>query len=248
MTDAVINNQFYDELGDRWYEDDTHIIALLRAESKLKIDYVREVFRREKVEAGARLLDIGCGGGLISNPLAKLGFEVFGIDQSASSLATAKRRASPGSKVQYAEGNAYQLDFPDRSFDTVMLLDFLEHVDDPARAVKEALRVLKPDGILLFYTFNRTFIAGILAVKAVEFIARDCPKNFHLLRMFIKPKELEGMLASSGFRVREYRGLRPKIGSRAFWVSLMTRRVHRDFGFVYTRDLNLGYMGFAKCN
>lgn len=248
MHEAVINNQFYDELGDRWYEDDTHIIALLRAESRLKVAYVQDVFQREGVAPGARLLDIGCGAGLIANPLASAGYEVFGVDQSAPSLETARRRASPGSKVHYAEGNAYKLNFPDQSFDSVMLLDFLEHVEEPGRALREAIRVLKPNGVLLFYTFNRTFIAGLLAVKAVEFIARDCPKNFHLLRMFIKPKELEDMLAKDEFKVKEYRGLRPQIGSWAFWSSLLTRRVHKNFDFVYTRDLNLGYMGFAKWN
>ncbi|RZA24258.1 MAG: 3-demethylubiquinone-9 3-O-methyltransferase [Proteobacteria bacterium] len=248
MSDAVINNQFYDELHERWYEDDTHIIALLRAESRLKIEYVREIFTREGVQAGDKILDIGCGAGLIANPLAGDGFHVFGVDQSQSSLNEAKKRAPKGSQVLFEKGDAYKLNFPDGTFKSVMLLDFLEHVDEPERAIREAIRVLAPDGILIFYTFNRTWIAGILAVKAVEFIARDCPKNFHLLKMFIKPSELSAMIVRGNLSVKEYRGIRPKIFTKAFFSSLLTRRVHKDFDFTFTKDLNLGYMGFAKWN
>lgn len=77
---AEINNLFYDDLGERWYNDDEHIIALLRAESKIKIDYVKRVLAEQKVKAGSRILDIGCGAGFISNDLASHGWAVSGTD------------------------------------------------------------------------------------------------------------------------------------------------------------------------
>lgn len=246
MAEAVINNKFYDELDERWYNDDGHIIALLRAESRLKAVYVREVFQQEGLPKDGKVLDIGCGAGFISNQLAGDGYDIYGIDQSAGSVAVARRHAPLDARVHYAAGDAYALEFPDASFDAVMLLDFLEHVEEPARAIREAARVLKPGGVMMFYTFNRTFIAGLLAVRAVEFIARDCPKNFHLLRMFIKPAELESMMRASGLRVQELRGLRPKIFHWPFFASILHRRVHRDFDFAFTSDLHLGYMGFAS--
>lgn len=245
MSEAVINNSFYDDLDERWYNDDGHIIALLRAETRLKAVYVKEIFAREGVPANGKILDIGCGAGFISNQLAAEGYDVSGIDQSVSSLAVARRHAPPQAKVDYAAGDAYALPFADATFDSVMLLDFLEHVEEPGRAIAEAARVLKPGGVLMFYTFNRTFLAGLLAVRAVEFIARDCPKNFHLLRMFIKPKELEAMAVASKLRVHEYRGLRPMIFHWPFLASVLYRRVHKGFDFTFTSDLHLGYMGFA---
>jgi len=246
MSDVAINNHFYDELDERWYNDDGHIIALLRAETKVKAVYVREVFAREGVPKHGRILDVGCGAGFISNLLAGDGYDMHGLDQSKRSIAVAERHIPAGRKVHYTSGDAYALPYPDGSFDAVLLLDFLEHVEEPKRAIAEAARVVKPGGIVMFYTFNRTFIAGLLAVKAVEFIARDCPKNFHLLRMFIKPAELETMARSAQLRVQEYRGLRPMIWHWPFFSSILSRTVHRGFDFTFTSNLQLGYMGFAS--
>ena len=189
---------------------------------------------------------MACGAGLISNLLATDGYEIHGIDQSASSIAVAKRHAPAGSNVSYQAGDAFALPYPDQSFDAVMLLDFLEHVEDPGRAILEASRVLKPGGTLIYYTFNRTLIAGLLAVKAVEFIARDCPKNFHLLRMFIKPVELKIMLKVASIDHQEFRGIRPLVFHKAFFASLLKRKVHKDFDFAFTSNLKLGYMGFGR--
>lgn len=246
MSETVINNAFYDDLDERWYNDDGHIIGLLKAESSKKVVYIRDVFSREGVSLKSKVLDIGCGAGLISNKLAADGYEIFGVDQSAGSVAVARRHAPSNAKVHYSAGDAYALDFADASFDVVMLLDFLEHVDEPDRAIKEASRVLKPGGLMLFYTFNRTLLAGLLAVKAVEFIARDCPKNFHLLRMFIKPVELQEMLRAADLKTLEFKGLRPVIFHWPFFASVITRRVHKGFDFAFTSNLNLGYLGYGK--
>lgn len=245
MSEAVINNTFYDELDERWYNDDGHIIGLLKAESLHKAVYVREIFAREGIRRDAKVLDVGCGAGLISNILAEDGYEMHGVDQSPTSVAVAHRHAPVNGNCRYVAGDAFALPYEDESFDSVMLLDFLEHVERPDLAIKEAARVLKPGGLMLFYTFNRTFIAGLLAVKAVEFIAKDCPKNFHLLRMFIKPHELKTFQANAGVETKEFRGLRPAIFHWPFFASILTRKVHKGFDFKFTKGLKLGYMGYG---
>jgi 2-polyprenyl-6-hydroxyphenyl methylase / 3-demethylubiquinone-9 3-methyltransferase len=119
-------------------------------------------------------------------------------------------------------------------------------VDQPARAIKEAARVLKPGGVVLFYTFNRTFLSRFLAIRAVKLITRDCPKNFHVWHLFIKPRELEGMAKDAGLPVRGYRGLRPRFMHTPFWSSVLRRKVHKGFAFQYTSSLALGYFAFAE--
>ncbi len=240
-----MNNQFYDDLGERWYNDDEHIIALLRAESVLKLDYVRGIFKQNQLAPGARVLDVGCGAGFLSNGLAADGYRVTGIDQSAGSLAVARRHAPKNSRVAYRSADAYRLPFEDRAFDAVLMMDFLEHVNEPARAIAEAARVLKPQGLLIFYTFNRTLPAKFLAIHAVELIARDCPKHFHVWHLFIKPEELSTMAALAGLQVKAFQGLRPRFLQWPFWASLLRRRVHPDFAFQFTESLRLGYMGYA---
>jgi len=240
-----VNNQFYDELGERWYNDDEHIIALLRAESRLKLAYVKQVLQEHQIGPGARLLDVGCGAGFLSNGLAADAYEVFGLDQSADSVAVARRHAPKAAKVHYDAGNAYSLTYPDASFDAVLLMDFLEHVDEPARAIREASRVLRAGGLMVFYTFNRTVIAKYLAIDAVSLIARDCPKHFHVWHLFIKPAELEDMAARAGLTVGGFQGLRPSFLKWPFWSSLLKRKVHPEFDFQFTSSLALGYMGFA---
>jgi 2-polyprenyl-6-hydroxyphenyl methylase/3-demethylubiquinone-9 3-methyltransferase len=243
-----INNRFYDELGERWYADDEHIIALLRVESKAKLTYVQTILNEHGLKPGARILDVGCGAGFLSNSLAAEGWDVSGIDQSEGSIRVALRHAPQTASPQYQWGDAYHLPYPKKQFDAVLMMDFLEHVDDPARALAEASRVVKDDGLIIFYTFNRTRIAQLLAIKAVEWLARDCPKNFHVWKNFIKPQELRSMFQGLGFDMSPLQGLRPRFLHRPFWSTVWQRRIHPDFQFQYTSDLNLGYLGYAKRN
>lgn len=238
-----IDNAFYDELGERWYEDSAHPIALLRAESTIKLDFVRQSLLAQPKKP-TKLLDIGCGAGLLSIPLAGDGYEVKGIDLSENSIATARAR---GSNAKFAVGSAYELPEADGSYDAVLMMDFLEHVEEPERAISEARRVLRPGGILLTQTFNRTWRARLLAIHAVRLLARGCPPHFHVYDLFIKPQELVGMAADQGLHVEEMKGLRPEFFSKAFWWSVTRRRLHPNFSFRYTRSLGVGYLArFTK--
>ncbi|MBI3564346.1 MAG: methyltransferase domain-containing protein [Elusimicrobia bacterium] len=161
---ARVNNAFYGELGALWHEGDGHAIALLRAETRERLAYLRESFAREGVRAGARVLDVGCGGGLVSNALAAEGYRVKGVDAAEGALASARARVPAGAEAVYAAADAYALPEPDGAFDAVLLLDVLEHFEEPARAVAEAARVLRPGGLLVIRprVFHLPFWASLL--------------------------------------------------------------------------------------
>ena len=244
MTAARINNAFYDELGERWYEDDGHPVALLRAETRERLAYAETVF--QTLGSGpARILDLGCGGGLMTIPLARDGRAIKGVDLSEGSLAVARSRAPEGLNIEFEKGDIYRLDEPSGAYDAVLMMDVLEHLERPGAALQEAARVLRPGGVLIFHTFNRTLFSYLLAVKAIELFSRDAPRNMHLYRLFIKPAELERMCADAALRIRETRGIRPRFLSKAFCWTLLRRRVHPDFAFTRARSLLVGYMGYA---
>lgn len=240
MAGAEVDNAFYDSLGDRWYHDEEHVIALLRQESEARLGFVERGLADAPPET--KILDVGCGAGFLSNPLGRT-YQVTGIDQSASSLAVAERHRPEGSQVTYLAGDAYQLPFSDQTFDVVMAMDILEHLADPRACVREMARVLRPGGKIFFHTFNRTPEAALLAAWALEVWFRG-PRNLHVASWFIKPHELRGWLSRIGCQVECMVGLRPVINA-ALLQAVVRRRLGPGIQFTESASLRVGYMGYA---
>ncbi|OZC03641.1 bifunctional 2-polyprenyl-6-hydroxyphenol methylase/3-demethylubiquinol 3-O-methyltransferase UbiG [Rubricoccus marinus] len=239
-----INNAFYDDLGEAWFEGDDHPIALLRVESRVKIEYVLDVLRQRQIGLGAEILDVACGAGLVSLPLAEAGYSVQGIDISPGSIAEARRRTPEGLDARFAVGDAYALDVPDESVDAVLLLDMLEHVERPADAIAEASRVVRPGGAVFFHTFNKTPLAWALAVHGFKVVSPRGPEHIHVYRLFIPPADLRTMHADAGLEVQEVKGVHP-VPDRAFWRSVRQRRVDPAFAFKIGGPPWIGYLGYA---
>ena len=240
---ARVNNAVYETLGERWYGAEDDPIALLRAESRLRNPWIASELTRAFGNRPAEVLDVGCGGGFLSNHLGSLGHRVTGLDASSDALAVARRYDDTGS-VRYQQGDALNLPFPDGSFDAVCAMDFLEHVENPDRVIAEAARVLKPSGLFFFHTFNRNFLSWLIVIKGVEWCVRNTPRNLHVLRLFLKPAEVRSSCARNGLIDLQLRGVRPVFG-RAFLKLLLTRRVSADFSFRFTPSTGLGFSGLA---
>lgn len=239
----MINNEFYDDLKDDWHTRFDHPIALLRAENKIRAPWMANELQ-QRLSAPVKVLDVGCGGGFLSNYLAKMGHEVTGIDLSSSSLEAA-RQNDKTKTVNYLHANAYDLPFPDRSFDAVSAMDILEHVENPDRLIQEAARVLRPGGLFFFHTFNRNFLSYLVIIKGVEWFVKNTPKNMHVYPLFITPKELKQKCSKYQLRVETMHGFRPKILTKAFWELIFNKNITKDFSFTFTKDLTTGYTGIA---
>lgn len=245
-----VNNAFYDTLGDMWFEGDDHAIALLRAEGRLKTAYVREVLDREGLGAvrggreSGRILDAACGGGLVAHPLAEAGFSVLGVDLAPGAVEAAQRRTPPGADARFVVADAAALPADDASFDVVLLLDMLEHVESTPAVLAEAARVLRPGGVAVFNTFNRTPLAWLVAIHGFKFVVRDAPDHIHVYDLFQAPATLAARAAAVGLDVREVRGVRPRLDG-AFWRSVARRRMDPGFQFRFSASPAVGYIGYA---
>lgn len=244
-TKTSVNNDYYHHLGKDWLTATDDPIALLRAESKLKNPWVLQTIEAELGKSQKQVLDIGCGAGFLSNALAKHGHIVDGIDMSNESLAVAKKSDSTNT-ANYQYANAYSLPFEDESFDVVCAMDFLEHVEDPAKVVAEASRVLRPGGIFFFHTFSKNILAYLVIIKLVEWFLPKTPKHLHILRLFISPKELNKMIVLANMKTKHMMGIRPQFGKLSFWKSLVNRNIHNDFSFTFSKSTLLSYVGFAQ--
>lgn len=240
---SQINNELYHQLGERWYTAQDDPVALLRAESRTRNPWVADLIRQHFTANDTPILDIGCGGGFLSNHLAQAGFRVMGLDASAGSLRIAQRYDATSS-AWYVEGNAYHLPYDAETFQAVCAMDFLEHVEAPAIVVAEAARVLRPGGLFFFATFNRNFISWLIGIKGVEWFVKNTPPRMHELSLFIKPAEMRAMCQANDLRVRELHGFSPVI-NRAFWRMLATGVVGDDFRFRFVRHTIMGYLGVA---
>ncbi len=244
-TKSGINNAFYDELGDRWLHAQDDPVALLRAETLLKNPWILQRIQRHFPNLGGlSMLDVGCGAGFLSNPMAESGLQVTGLDASESSLEVA-RSWDKTKKVQYTKGDAYALPFENAQFDIVCAMDFLEHVEEPRKVVGEAARVLKPGGFFFFHTFNRCFLANLLVIKMVEWLVPNTPPHMHVIDLFIKPKELAEMCVSQGLIPQEWTGIRPQLFKWSVVKGVLNRKVPKDFSFTFTRSQKVSYMGYA---
>src|SRR5262245_26361248 len=134
-----VNNAIYRQLGDRWYTAQDDPIALLRAESRARNPWIAGYIRRAFPSVRVKVLDIGCGGGFLSNYLADAGFNVTGLDASAESLMVA-RRYDPTGSAYYVAGDAYHLPYDSGEFQAACAMDFLEHVDEPQCVIRSEER------------------------------------------------------------------------------------------------------------
>lgn len=240
-----VNNQLYSELGERWYNAKDDPVALLRAEKRLLAPWLIDSISKEGLDLKSKVLDVGCGAGFLSNSLSISGYDVTAFDISAESLEIA-RLYDKTKKVNYLIADAYKFPFSDNSFDVVSAMDFLEHVDKPEVVILEVARVLKPNGIFFFSTFNKNWLAWLIVIKGVEWFVKNTPKNLHVLELFIKPEDLSNMLKKHKINVKEMLGIRPCFFTKAFLQMLLTGAVPDNFRFTFAKSLMIGYVGIAK--
>lgn len=178
--------------------------------------------------SGLSLVDIGCGGGLLCEPLARMGATVTGIDPSRTNVEVARLHlAESGLDVTYREATAEILAAEDLSFDVVLAMEVVEHVADVDLFVKTCCRLVKPGGFLVMATLNRTAKSFALAIVGAEYILRWLPRGTHEWSKFVTPEELERPMASEGLGRFERTGV---------WYNLL-----RD-AWEETRDIDVNYM------
>lgn len=158
--------------------------------------------------SGLRVLDIGCGGGLVSEPLARLGATVTGLDPAPENIAAAKRHAAEHNlAIDYRATMAETLSAAGETFDAVMMLEVVEHVPDPPAFTALAASLVRPGGILIASTLNRTMKAWALAIVGAEYILRWLPAGTHRWERFVTPDEMARNMASAGLERVAFEGL-----------------------------------------
>ena len=194
----------FDELAQRWWDPNGPQRAL-HALNPVRLSYVAE---RAQLRDAA-VLDVGCGGGLLSEGLARAGARVTAIDLAPNLLKVARLHGlESGIKVEYRAlaVEALAADAPP-AFDAVTCMEMLEHVPDPASVIEACARLLKAGGRLFLSTLNRTPAAFALAIVGAEYVARLLPRGTHRYRDFIRPSELAGWLRDAGLQLEDVSGL-----------------------------------------
>jgi 2-polyprenyl-6-hydroxyphenyl methylase/3-demethylubiquinone-9 3-methyltransferase len=152
---------------------------------------------------GLRLLDIGCGGGLLSEPMSRLGFHVVGVDASERNIGTASAHAAEqGLDIDYRASTAEALVAAgEPAFDLILNMEVIEHVADPGEFLRSCAQLLAPGGLMIVATLNRTLKAFALAKVGAEYVLRWLPAGTHDWSKFLKPEEVRGFLAQEPFAV-----------------------------------------------
>ncbi len=157
---------------------------------------------------GLTVVDIGCGGGLLSEPLARLGAAVTGIDPSQTNIGVARAHAADaGLSIDYRPTTAESLGEAGETFDVVLALEVVEHVADVPAFIEAAARLVRPGGLLVFSTINRTAKAFALAIVGAEYLLRWLPRGTHSYDRLVRPEEIEGPLQGLGFTLLDRRGV-----------------------------------------
>ena len=219
MTAATIdaaNAALFGTLAADWWNPDGSS-RLLHRINPVRLAYVRDAAadrfgldrRARRPLARRAALDIGCGAGLVAEPLARMGAAVTGIDAAPENIgAAAAHAADQGLTIDYRAGEAADLALErPAAFDLVTILEVVEHVADVSTFLATAASLLKPGGLLVFSTPNRTALSRLVMITGAERIARIIPEGGHDWRQFRTPAELTADLAAAGMRVADLRGL-----------------------------------------
>jgi 2-polyprenyl-6-hydroxyphenyl methylase/3-demethylubiquinone-9 3-methyltransferase len=202
-------------LGGDWWDANGPFKPLHRL-NPVRLTYIRDrlcaKFGRDAKAAqslaGLSVADVGCGGGLVCEPLARLGAHVTGIDPGEEAIAAAKAHAEAGGiDIGYEVATAEDLVARGRSFDAVLLLEVVEHVPDVPAFLTAVAPLVKPDGLMILSTLNRTLKSYALAIVGAEYILRWIPIGTHQWDRFVTPEELRSALRGAGMTLTDTTGL-----------------------------------------
>lgn len=208
-------SRFASQASEWW--DPKGAFAPLHAMNPVRIGYIRDHIAPGDTSVtplkGVRILDVGCGGGLLSEPLARLGAEMTSIDAAAAGIEAAKAHAATqGLSINYqcttAEAllaDMQQTDAP--LFDAVCALEIIEHVADPASFMQTISQLVRPGGQVLLSTLNKTPLSFAVAIVGAEYITRQIPRGTHDWRKFLSPSDLAGHCRAAGLQVNDVMGM-----------------------------------------
>lgn len=217
----------FDILGEKWW-DSSGPMKPLHLLNPVRLDYLRSMICAHYNRLPDRLrslkdltiADIGCGGGLLTEPLSRMGADVTGIDAGAENIKVAKAHAkAQGLNIDYRATTAESVAATGETFDVVTALEIIEHVDDIDLFIDSCGQLVKKGGMIFFSTLNRTPKSFLLGIVAAEYVLRWVPAGTHDWKKFLKPSEIVMRLEDRGFTVTDIRGLVYNPLSRHFSMS-----------------------------
>ena len=197
----------YNTVADRWWSDDIRWVRTLKNLVPGRLAW----FDRHMDWQGRDVLDLGCAGGFMAEALALRGANVTGIDPAEDAIDAARAHArESGLRIGYDVGVGEALPYESASFDAVVCVDVLEHVADLNKVLSEVARTLRPGGLFLFDTINRTLLARLATITVAEDVLRLLPRGTHDPAMFIRPTELRAAMQRAGLVPGPVTGLGPR--------------------------------------
>lgn len=255
----MINNRLYDEFAHTWWDENEFLHLLKVMVNPWRVPYFKNALFKYYGQdlSQVHLLDIGCGGGLLTEEFAGLGCQVTGIDISPQSVAAAKTHEGlSGLSIDYQVGSGTNLSFDSNSFEAVSCCDVLEHIQDWKLVLAEAKRVLKPGGLFFFDTINRTLKSKAVMIYALqEFpLTKLMPADTHIWELFITPEEITAALREQNLVVQDMKGSRiAKNPLAALWAirqqkqgKITCAELGRRLKLKLDKDISLNYLGYSR--